>query len=177
MSDKDEEDRMYEESATDIRRTLNDGVLRRPIGQLKLGAPTSAPGGSTVRQAVDVMAGAGNGCCLILRADGRIAGILTERDVLMKVLGKGLDLAKTKVDAVMTPDPEQLHVGDPIGFAMNKMAIGGYRHIPIVDAERKPVGVLSIRRIIRYLADFFPQDVINLPHSPDASDGRDRDGA
>lgn len=177
MSDIDEEDRMYEESATEVRRTLNDGVLRRPIGQLKLGAPVAVPLGVTARQAIETMAAAGSGCCLVTKPDGIVAGILTERDVLMRLLGKGIDPGRTKVDAVMTTDPEQLHVEDPVGYAMNKMAIGGYRHIPIVDSARKPVGVLSVRRIIRYLADFFPQDVINLPHSPDAATGRDRDGA
>lgn len=69
------------------------------------------------------------------------------------------------VKSVMTPNPETLEPEDSIAFALNKMSVGGYRHIPIVDGA-KPVGVLSVRDVVDFLVDLFPSDVLNLPPSP-----------
>ena len=173
----EEEDRRYDESAKIARRTLSDAVIRRPIRRLESNPPLSVPAGAPVAQAIKAMYDGGVGCCLVTRPDGLIAGILSERDVMNKVFARGQNPASVKVDQVMTPNPDALTLEDTVGTAMNKMALGGYRHVPLVDDHRKPVGILSVRTILRYLADYFPQDVINLPPHSDADIGRARDGA
>ena len=59
---------------------------------------------------------------------------------------------------------------DPIVYALNKMSVGGFRHVPLVDEERRPVGIISVKDIVDYIVDFFPNDVLTLP--PDATRGQ-----
>ena len=97
---------------------------------------------------------------------GRLVGILTERDILNKVLGKMQDLGTVTVDAVMTPDPEVLTLDDAIVYALQKMSVGGFRHVPLVDAQRRPVGILSVKNVVDWVVSFFPEHVLNVPPEP-----------
>lgn len=95
----------------------------------------------------------------ILVAEGdRLIGIVTERDLLFKVLGKIPDWRHLPVADFMTPNPETLEFSDKIAYALHKMAIGGYRHIPILR-DKKPKRVVSVRDILEYLAEMFPEAV------------------
>ena len=80
---------------------------------------------------------------------------------------QGLPLT-TPVAACMTPDPVVVHPKEPIGLAVRRMEEGGYRHLPVVDPAGRPLGVLSVKRIVHYLAEHFPTTVYNLPPDPDA---------
>ena len=77
----------------------------------------------------------------------------------------------------MTPDPECLTPGDRIAYALNKMSVGGFRHIPLVDEDGRPVGVVAMRNIVDFVVDLFPGEVLNLPPSPGLSISREREGA
>jgi CBS domain-containing protein len=115
------------------------------------------------------------GCVLVTR-DGKLSGIFTERDVLMKVVGTGIDLARTPIRPYMTRDPVRLPEDAIVAYALNRMCLEGFRHVPLTDAEGRPVGVVSMRDIIEYLSGFFPKDVLNLP--PEPTNGfRNREGA
>jgi CBS domain-containing protein len=87
------------------------------------------------------------GSALVVDGD-RLTGIFTERDALVKVAGRPLD--GVTVGAVMTPDPVVLRAQDSVAVALNKMAVGGFRHIPLVDGA-EPTGVISARDLFRYL--------------------------
>jgi len=77
----------------------------------------------------------------------------------------------------MTPDPEVLGLADPIAYALNKMSVGGFRHIPLVDATGRPVGIVSVKDIVDYIVDFFPNDVLTVPPEPSQGERwRGRDG-
>ena len=102
------------------------------------------------------------GCVLVVE-DARLVGILTERDLLLKLEQGGLD---QPLRLLMTPEPEVLKADDPIVYALNKMSVGGFRHVPLVDAERRPVGVISVKDIVDYICDFFPNDVLTVPPDP-----------
>ena len=77
----------------------------------------------------------------------------------------------------MTRDPECLTPDDGIAYALNKMAVGGFRHIPLVDTQGSPQGIVAMRDIVEYLVDLFPQGVLNLPPSPNLAIARTREGA
>ncbi len=113
--------------------------------------------------------------CVLVQKGGKLVGIFTERDVLNKVFFRE-DSRTVAVEAVMTKSPETLEADETIAFALNKMSVGGYRHIPIVEPGGKPVGVLSVRDIVDFLVDMFPEDVLNLPPSLDNAIARSRDG-
>jgi CBS domain-containing protein len=76
----------------------------------------------------------------------------------------------------MTPDPECLTLEDGISYALNMMSDGGFRHIPLIDAEQHPTGVVAMRDIVDYMVDLFPA-VLNLPPSPALGIAREREGA
>jgi len=67
------------------------------------------------------------------------------------------------VGDVMTPDPLVLGVNDPVVFLLNRMVDGGYRHVPIVDLQGQPVGVLSVRTFLEWIVQFVRREVLNLP--------------
>jgi CBS domain-containing protein len=77
----------------------------------------------------------------------------------------------------MTADPATLGIDDAIVYALNKMGVGGFRHVPLVDDDKRPVGIISVRHIVRYVVDFFAREVMNLPPEPGMDVGRSREGA
>lgn len=87
--------------------------------------------------------------CLLVMADDRLVGIFTDRDAVLKAAGR--DLATYDVRDLMTRDPVVLRAGDTIAVAIHKMAVGGFRHVPIIDGER-PLGVVSARDVFRHVA-------------------------
>ena len=94
----------------------------------------------------------------ILVTEGRrLIGIVTERDLLFKVLGKIPNWRHLPISDFMTPEPETLEFSDKIAYALHKMAIGGYRHLPLLK-EGKPERVVSVRDILEYLAEMFPEE-------------------
>lgn len=154
-------------------RTLDQRTLREPIRRLEPRSPLAVPPSASVAEVVRLMREHRTGCVLVSDA-GRLIGILTERDLLLKL--DGWDPERPAGD-LMTADPEVLGLDDPIVWALNKMSVGGFRHIPLVDDAGRPVGVVSVRDLVDYIAEFFPNDVLTVP--PDPSRGelwRSRDG-
>ena len=95
---------------------------------------------------------------------------------LMRVVGGPIDLGQTAVRDYMTRDPVTLPSDSSVAFALNRMLIEGFRHIPLVDEQGYPTGVVSMRQLIEYLSDLFNRDILNLPPEPRAS-FRSREGA
>ncbi|MGQ9896702.1 MAG: CBS domain-containing protein [Acidobacteriota bacterium] len=91
-----------------------------------------------------------------------LLGVVTERDYLLKVIGLGVEYSAPVKD-FMTPHPTTILEDASIVEAMRLMDAGGYRHLPVLDAKGKVLGVISTRHIISFIAEHFPQDVVNLP--------------
>lgn len=117
----------------------------------------------SVADAVKLMREKKVGCVLVCE-QRRVVGIFTERDLLRRVLNVHLPL-DTPITDCMTADPVTVHPKDPIGYAIKRMQKGGYRHLPVVIDDR-PVGILSVKRIVHYLVEHFPTMVYNLPPHP-----------
>ena len=75
------------------------------------------------------------------------------------------------------PDPECLGLDDELVYALNQMSVGGYRHIPLLDDEGRPVGVVAMQHIVDYLVSLFPREVLNLPPAPPLGIPQAREGA
>ena len=90
------------------------------------------------------------GCVLICGTDKKILGIASIRDFLLKVAGTVKDTSKVPIKNIMTPKPECLDKDAPLSFALHKMSIGKFRHVPVLD-NGIPIGVVSTRDIIEYL--------------------------
>ena len=91
------------------------------------------------------------GSVIVADDAGALSGIFTERDALIRLQHGETPLAKTRIADVMTKQPHSLKGTDTIAQALNLMAVGGYRHLPIVH-DGQPVGFCSIRGILRYIS-------------------------
>ena len=147
-------------------KTIDARLFAEPIRSLhRRAGRVTVPPGTTIGQAARVMKEHRVGCVLVEEA-GKLVGIFTERDILTKLVGTGYDPATAAVDGVMTRNPETLTPGDPIAFALQRMSVGGFRHVPLVDAEGRPVGILSVKDIVDYVAEHFPKEILNIPPEP-----------
>ncbi|MHC4548981.1 MAG: CBS domain-containing protein [Planctomycetota bacterium] len=161
-SEQEEEERRYEESAAEEARRLDSRILKEPVRVLDPEPAVSVAPDDDLRVVVQRMSERGQGCAVVV-ADDRVVGIFTERDAVVRVLAPGSEVSRLKVKDVMTPDPERLTLEDTLGYALHKMSVNGFRHLPIVDDQGRLVGVISQREGVRYLVDFFPEAVINQP--------------
>ena len=145
----------------DIARNLKIESVSRlhptPAWQV---APTQ-----TVAEAVALMREKSVGCVLVCQ-ERKVVGIFTERDLLRRVMALGKPLSGP-VSQSMTREPVTVHPKDPIATAIRRMEEGGYRHLPVVMDER-PVGILSVKRIVHYLVEHFPATIYNLPPDSEA---------
>jgi signal-transduction protein with cAMP-binding, CBS, and nucleotidyltransferase domain len=160
-----DEDLRYDD---DIRsdKPLDARLFAEPIrGLRRRAAHVAVPRHASIADAARVMRETGTGCVLV-EEHGKLVGILTERDILHKLVGTGYDPATTGVSGVMTANPESLTPDDPIAFALQRMSVGGYRHIPLVDEQEHPVGILSVKDVVDFLVEHFPREVLNIPPEP-----------
>jgi CBS domain-containing protein len=114
------------------------------------------------------------GCVLVCR-DDELVGIFTERDLMRRVLAAGESLDMTLAQC-MTRNPIVVQLSESIGAAVRRMEEGGYRHLPVVDVLGRPLGVLSVKRIVHYLVEHFPSTIYCLPPDPTLFP-REREGA
>lgn len=160
MSDFDDTDAAeVEQELQEIRGALLNDTVRT----LAPAEPVCLPESATVRDAVQGMLARHQAGVLVVDDARRLVGIFTERDVLTRVVGKELDVRATALGGVMTREPEALALGDRIAYAVHCMSVAGYRTIPLVDEERRPIGVVTVADVIRWLANLFPEAVLNLP--------------
>lgn len=140
----------------DLTRNLkNETVSRLYPTQPWLVQPTQP-----VADAVKLMREKKVGCVLICE-QRQIVGIFTERDLLRRVVAQGNSL-DSPIQEHMTPDPVTAHPRDSISTVVKRMQKGGYRHLPVV-IDGRPVGMLSVKRIVHYLVEHFPTTIYNLP--------------
>lgn len=166
----------YRETTVVHKRHLTDAVLRVPLGHVKAPGVAEVTPESSVKEAIVLMKEKGIGAVLVCEKDPpRMLGIFTERDLLKRVAGKGWDLDEHKVSEVLTTNPDCLTPRDTVGFALKMMMTHGYRHIPLIRKDGKPYGLVSVRDLLMYLSEHFPEDVINLP--PESKYPVERDGA
>jgi len=136
--------------------------IQDPISNMQLEEPLIIDLGTSLRHVLDTMQKSKRNCILTLNNE-KLGGILTERDILLKVTGKGYDLDLTVIDEFITLNPDSVTLEDPLAYALNKMHIGGFRNVPVVNDELYPIGIISITDIIATIADYFHSEIINLP--------------
>lgn len=115
--------------------------------------------------------------CVLVAEEGALLGIFTERDLLRKVLAKsGGASMSDAISSVMTPDPTVVRTHEALEVLLRRMFEGGFRHLPLLDAEDRLVGTISMKRVVSFLADQFAETVYNLPPQPE-NFGSQREGA
>jgi signal-transduction protein with cAMP-binding, CBS, and nucleotidyltransferase domain len=125
----------------------HDTILGDHLDALGVGSPKLVEPGMPAADAIRRMHEDGSDCLLVVD-EGRLVGIFTDRDAVVKAVDKRLGLYR--VQDFMTPDPVVLRPGDTLAVAIHKMAVGGFRHIPIVD-DGRPIGVVAAADVFRHL--------------------------
>ena len=167
LEQMDEDDALRAWNAQEIQVLLKD--LMRPIIQIDINSSTN--------EAIDLLLANEIGAAPVVE-NGYLRGIFSERDVLNQILNKQVgDLDDISVTEFMIADPQTAQSDDTLTTAILHMAQGGYRHVPIVDTENRPIGMVSIRDVMSYLVEEFLQEVLTLPPKPVRDALKAREGA
>jgi CBS domain-containing protein len=129
---------------------VESSLMSDTVGDLQPRSPVILTRDATVAQAVQAFVQHDVGAVVIVDEVGVLIGIFSERDLLVKVAGHERPLTDLRVEEFMTPKPETVHPDDCLAFALQKMDIGGYRHLPVVR-DGKPIAMLSVRDLIRHM--------------------------
>ncbi len=160
-------------------RGFDSSLIRAPLSDLPVREAIVMSTSDTVTDAMRSMQREHRGCVLITD-DGtrasKLVGIFTELDVLLRIVDRGKNPATLPLAEVMTPDPDVLPVKSTVAYALNKMCVGGFRHVPVVDEEHRPAFVVSVRDVVEFLVEAFPREVLNLSMEITISQ-RSREGA
>ena len=132
---------------TDVERSL----MEHKIGSLQPVAPLTVDLQTTLSQAIRMMRDKNIGCVVVTGAAGKLAGILTERDLLQKVAGQNLDYDQCRVEDFMSPSPEASKQEHPLAYALHRMIISDIRYLPLVDESGQPEAIISSRDVIAYI--------------------------
>jgi len=128
---------------------LEQSINRHTVGSLVVKNPVTLAPDQTVREAIDAMTTNHIGAVLVAEND-ELVGIFTERDVLNKT-SSNPDRLDQPIASHMTAAPATINGEDSIAYALHAMDVGGYRHLPVMDPEDHPSGVISVRDILRFL--------------------------
>jgi CBS domain-containing protein len=158
-----ESDEAYFEGGS-RERTFDTRLLREPASVLPVRKPLVLSRFHSVTDAIRAMQSEHRGV-VVVTEDGtlhaKVVGIFTERDVLFRIVDQGRNPATLPLAEVMTPDPESLRDDQTIADVLRMMSVGGFRHVPIVDGDGRPVHVVSVRDVVEFLVEAFPQEVLN----------------
>ncbi len=148
-------------------RDVGREILRTPISDVKRTAPVAVPADAPVARALELMRKKGVSAVVVVerKRSRRLVGIFTERDLVNRAL-PARGFARAQVKRFMTPAPETLRPQDPVAYALNKMSVGRFRHVPLVDDAGRPAGMISIRDIADFLVELCPEEILNLPPEP-----------
>ncbi|HXH28620.1 MAG TPA: CBS domain-containing protein [Candidatus Polarisedimenticolia bacterium] len=128
---------------------LQRRIMETPLRDLDPPLALTVGPAEPVARVIRLMQERRQGSVLVVER-GRVVGIFTERDALNRLAGRDGDHDGRPISEVMTVEPKCLSGEDTLAFALNRMAVGSYRHIPIVE-EGQPLRFISVRGVLRYL--------------------------
>ena len=139
----------------EVTTAVQDRLTEDVIAALKPKAPITIDTSASLAKAIRQMNKHRIGCLLVTDARDRLVGIFTERDLLHRVVGLVDDLDTAVIADYMTADPIALTADLPIAQALHEMHVHGFRHLPLVDDEYRPEGVISFRDVVHHLSETF----------------------
>lgn len=145
-------------------------LVSQPLMVVGRRLPVTVPPGTPIADCLRAIQRTGTGdSVFVTDDDGRLLGVLTERDIFGRLVGPDVALTvdlDAMVEAHMTTDPHTLRLSQTVRDALELMQHGRYRNVPVIDDERRLVGVVRQVDILKFLAESFPEELLNLPPRP-----------
>ena len=145
---------------------MDAAFLGRSIGTLNPPTPLCVREETRLCEVIDLLRAHKMGCILITDDKGRLAGIFSERDLTLKVDIDQAGITQQRVGEFMTVNPVTASFDMTIAYILNLMSQGGFRHIPIVDKDNLPVGMVSVKDIVDHMVSTFMDDLLNFELPP-----------
>ena len=128
--------------------------------------PVTVRPGTSLADCIATMQRTGTGdSVFVTQPDGRLAGVLTERDIFGRIVGGDVDLSQP-VESMMTTSWRHLHAEETVRDAIELMQTGRYRNVPLLDDDDHLQGVVRPQDVLKFLAEAFPEELLNLPPRP-----------
>ena len=128
--------------------------------------PVTVPPGTSLADCVAAIQRTGTGdSVFVTQPDGRLVGLLAERDIFGRIVGGDVDLNQP-VETMMTTSWHHLHFEETVRDAIDLMKTGRYRNVPLLDDDDHLMGVIRPQDVLKYLAEAFPEELLNLPPRP-----------
>jgi CBS domain-containing protein len=131
--------------------------------------PVTVRSGTSLADCLAAIRRTGTGdSVFVVDDEGRLLGVLTERDIFGRLVGGDvppIDLAQP-VETLMTTKPHHLHLEETVRSAIELMQTGRYRNVPLLDDDDHLQGVIRPQEVLKYLAEAFPEELLNLPPRP-----------
>ncbi|HEY6563784.1 MAG TPA: CBS domain-containing protein [Pirellulaceae bacterium] len=143
------------------------------LGRIRTSAVFDVAPHETLREVLQGMR-TGRRASVLVCQDGRLLGIFTERDAV-RLMADPQNLDKP-IESLMTANPRTVNATETVGRAIELMSRGGYRRLPILDAEGKPSAMVKVSHVLHYLVQHFPKIIYNLPPKPHLKT-QEREGA
>lgn len=136
---------------------IERSLVKDRVYMLSPRKPFTVDADTPVREVLNLLIDQKIGCVVVMRNDAvgqsdEMVGIFTERDALMRLNTDAVKLGERPIADFMTASPETVDIDASIAFALHKMDIGGYRHIPVLT-DGRTTGVISVRDILRYITE------------------------
>ncbi len=144
-----------------MARSIEEILQDVRIDEIPLKSPMTAAPETPLEEVYGLLEASSHGAILVCDG-GELVGIFSERDVLYRTALESLDPA-TPIRELMTPDPVTIAGDSEVAAAIRLMTERGYRHLPLVDRGGCCEGLLATRNVLRFIADHFPEAVLNLP--------------
>ena len=133
-------------------RASAPGRETMPVGDFCRRSPCSAAPEESIREAAKRMDARGVGCLVVVDGEGKPVGMLTDRDIVMRVLRRRRDPDATRVGEVIRGEVTRVREASPLELAIRRMRSDGVRRIPVVDETGKLVGILAADDVLQLAA-------------------------
>jgi CBS domain-containing protein len=129
---------------------IERSLMEDAVSALRPRKPVTVKPTATLRHTIHTMLAHNVGAILVVDKEGKLLGLFSERDLLTKVAGQHERYGELPVAQFMTAEPEAVKSENTLSFALHKMNVGGYRHLPVVT-DGRPSGVISVRDMLRHI--------------------------
>jgi CBS domain-containing protein len=142
------------------------GLIDEKLKVLTRREPLTVPPGTSLQACLERIRDTGTAdSVFVTDPAGRLLGVLTERDIFARLVSPNADLSQP-VEHLMVDHPNTLHLDEPVRRAIELMQTGRFRNVPLIDDDGVLVGVVRPVDVLKYLAEAFPEELLNLPPRP-----------